>query len=183
MSNKRIERLRDKLLERGMDSQRPPPLNSDARPEVAELTQRVRPSRPEVVEMTQRVRPFAEAMYLVLAADGGLRERERDVLRGALRTLTDGLLSSAALDAMLARFERERALQGLDMRLDTVAAALYSDRSDSELALSLMAAAGETDGKLTAAEQAIILALGQRLGLTQQRLDELLYGGEEPVSA
>jgi tellurite resistance protein len=169
MSNKRIERLRDKLLERGMDSQRPPPMNAEP--------------RPEVVEMAQRVRPFAEAMYLVLAADGGLRERERDVLRGALRTLTDGLLSSSAMDAMLSKFERERAIQGLDMRLDAVAAALYSDRSDSELALSLMAAAGETDGRLTAAEQSIIIALGQRLGLSQLRLNELLYGAEEPASA
>ena len=164
MSNKRIERLRDKLLERGMDSQRPPPLNGEP--------------RPEVVEMAQRVRPFAEAMYLVFAADGGLGERERDVLRGALRTLTDGLLSSAALNAMLARFERERALQGLELRLDTLAASLYSDRSDAELALSLMAAAGETDGELNAAEQAVIFALGQRLGLSQQRLEELLYGAD-----
>lgn len=169
MSNKRIERLRDKLLERGMDSQRPPPLNPEP--------------RPEVVEMTRRVRPFAEAMYLVLAADGGLRERERDVLRGALRTLTDGLLSSAAMDAMLAEFERMRAFQGLDMRLDAVAASLYSDRSDGELALSLMAAAGETDGRLSASEQTIIISLGQRLGLSQLRLNELLYGGEEPASA
>jgi tellurite resistance protein len=169
MSNKRIERLRDKLLERGMDSRRPPPLGADP--------------RPEVLAMTQRVRPFAQAMYLVLAADGGLRERERDVLRGALRTLTDGLLSSAAMDALLADFERARALQGLEMLLDGVAAALYGDRSDGELALSLMAAAGETDGRLTAAEQAIIIALGQRLGLSQLRLDELLYGGEEPASA
>ena len=54
---------------------------------------------------------------------------------------------------MVSEFERLRALQGIDMRLDAVAASLYSDRSDGELALSLMAAAGETDGRLSAAGQ------------------------------
>jgi uncharacterized tellurite resistance protein B-like protein len=164
MSNKRIDRLRDKLLARGMASQRPPPVKADP--------------KPEALAMAQRVQPFAEAMYLVLAADGAMGDRERDVLRGAIRTLTDGMLSSASMEAMLADFERGRALQGLESRLDTVAAALYSDRSDAELALGLMAAAGETDGRMATAEQAIILALGERLGIAKPHLQELIYGAE-----
>lgn len=169
MANKRIDRLRDKLLARGMASQRPPPVKADP--------------NPEVQAMARRVQPFAEAMYLVLAADGAIGERERDVLRGTLRTLTDGMLSSASMEAMLAEFERGRALQGVESRLDTVAAALYSDRSDAELALGLMAAAGETDGRMATAEQAIILALGERLGVAEPRLHELLYGAESDKPA
>lgn len=166
MADKRIDRLRDKLLARGMASQRPPPMNADP--------------KPEAVAMTQRVRPFAEAMYLVLAADGDMGERERDVLRGALRTLTDGMLSSHAMETMLCEFERARALQGVESRLDTVAAALYDDPSDTELALGLMAAAGETDGRMAAAERAIIMALGERLGVSKPHLQELVYGTPDP---
>jgi hypothetical protein len=170
MTNKRIDRLRDKLLERGMASQRPPPMNPPTNEE----------PKPEAVAMTQRVRPFAEAMYLVLAADGDMGDRERDVLRGALRSLTDGMLSSQAMETMLCEFERARALQGVDSRLDTVAAALYEDPSDAELALGLMAAAGEADGRMDAAEQAIIMALGERLGVSKPHLQELVYGTPDP---
>jgi hypothetical protein len=171
MANKRVDRLRDKLLERGTASQRPPPLAAKAEP------------KPEALAMTQRVRPFAEAMYLVLAADGAIGERERDVLRGAVRSLTDGMLSSASMEAMLAEFERGRALQGVESRLDTVAAALYDDRSDAELALGLMAAAGKADGRMAAAEQAIIVALGERLGIAEPHLRELLCEGEQDATA
>ncbi|HEX4352147.1 MAG TPA: TerB family tellurite resistance protein [Polyangiales bacterium] len=164
MPNKRIDKLRDKLLERGMASYRPPPMNAGTDP------------NPEALAMTQRVRPFAEAMYLVLAADGDVGERERDVLRGALRSLTDGKLSSASMESLLCEFERARALQGVDLRLDSLAAAFYGDRSDAELALGLMAAAGETDGTMDASEQAIIFALGERLGVAKSELQELLYG-------
>jgi tellurite resistance protein len=164
MANQRVDRLRDKLLKRGMASHRPPPMKAEP--------------KPEALAMTERVRPFAEAMYLVLAADGAIGERERDILRGALRSLTDGMLSSASMEAMLSEFERGRALQGVESRLDTVAAALYDDRSDAQLALGLMAAASEADGRRDSAEQAIILALGERLGIGEPDLRELLGGGE-----
>jgi uncharacterized tellurite resistance protein B-like protein len=164
MSNKRIERLRDKLVDRGMASLRPslPPTEPG----------------PEALAMLQRVRPFAEAMYLVLAAEHDIAERERNVLRGALRTLTDGVLSTASMETMLGNFERARERDGVDVRLDALAAALYGDPSDAELALGLMAAAAEADGRLGASEQSIILALGERLGVAAGHLQELLYGGE-----
>jgi tellurite resistance protein len=164
MSNKRIERLRDKLVDRGMASHRPPPLNPQP--------------GPEALAILQRVRPFAEAMYLVLAADGEIDERERDVLRGALRTLTDGLLSTTSMEELLTEFAKARARHGLELRLDDVASALYGDPNDAELVLGLMAAAAEADGRLGAAEQSIIIALGDRLGIAHAHLYELLYGGE-----
>jgi uncharacterized membrane protein YebE (DUF533 family) len=166
MSNKRIERLRDKLVDRGMASHRPPPMN-------------VQPG-PEALAVLQRVRPFAEAMYLVLAADDEIDGRERDVLRGALRTLTDGLISTTSMEGLLTEFARARTRDGLELRLDDVASALYGDPHDAELVLGLMAAAAEADGRLGSAEQAIIMALGERLGIADAHLYELLYGGEAP---
>ena len=98
--------------------------------------------KPEQLELARRVRPFAEVMYLVVAVNSDVGERERDVLRGALRTLTDNLLSSAVLDRMLGEFEAARATEGLEPRLDAVASALYGDPADAELALELATAAG-----------------------------------------
>jgi uncharacterized membrane protein YebE (DUF533 family) len=163
MTNKSIERLRDKLMKRGMAaSHRPPPLEPEWGPQMQAIT--------------QRVRPFAEAMYLVLAADGDIDERERDVLRGALRTLTDGQLSTRAMASMLGDFARLRSRDGVELRLDSVAAALYGDRKDAELVLGLMAAAAETDGQVGSGEQSIIMTLGERLGVAVRHLEELLYG-------
>jgi tellurite resistance protein len=117
-------------------------------------------------------------MYLVLAADGEIDERERDVLRGALRTLTDGLISTTSMEQLLSEFAEARARNGLELRLDDVASALYGDPHDAELVLGLMAASAEADGRLGAGEQAIIMTLGERLGIADAHVYELLYGGE-----
>ncbi|HKU39468.1 MAG TPA: TerB family tellurite resistance protein [Polyangiales bacterium] len=169
MSNPQIERLRATLLRRGMLTSRPPPPLAD-------------PTwNPEQVELARRVRPFAEAMYLVIAADAEIGTRERDVLRGALRTLTDNQLSTAALETMLQEFESARAEEGTEARLDAVASALYLDPTDAELAVKLAIAGAEVDGRLDAREQAVVRALAERLGFSERQLGELLEG--EPYRA
>jgi len=168
MTNPQIERLRDALLRRGTVASRPPPPPQSG-------------MKPEQLELARRVRPFAEAMYLVIAADSDVADRERDVLRGALRALTDGTLSSAALEAMLSDFERARARDGLELRLDAVASALYGDHTDAELALKLSIAATLVDGRLDAREQAVVHALAERLGISQTQVAELIYAPHGPA--
>jgi uncharacterized membrane protein YebE (DUF533 family) len=121
-----------------------------------------------------RLRPIAEAMYLVMAADTQLADPERAALLGALRILTEGKLSSAAMEAMLAEFGRELLRDGRELRLDHVAAALYGDRADVELALALVAAASLADGHASEAEYATIDALADRLGLGPERVRALI---------
>jgi tellurite resistance protein len=171
MSNPQIERLRTTLLRRGMLTSRPPPPMTPpgGHPVVAKW-------KPEQLELARRVRPFAEAMYLVVGADADIGERERDILRGALRTLTDGLLSSAVLETMLEEFEAARAEEGADARLDAVGSALYWDPTDAELALKLAIAGAEVDGRLDAREQAMVHALAKRLNISDEHLEELLEG-------
>jgi hypothetical protein len=171
MSTPQIERLRTTLLRRGMLTSRPPPPAS------------ARPWKPEQLELARRVRPFAEAMYLVIGANADIGERERDILRGALRTLTDNLLSSAVLETMLEEFEAGRAEEGTEARLDAVASALYWDATDAELAIKLAIAAAEVDGRLDAREQSVVKALATRLGITAQHLDELLDGEQYHASS
>lgn len=163
MPSKRIERLRDKLLARGRPTMYPPQAGTGP----TTLS-------PELLALAERVRPFAEVMYLVLAADAKISEPERDVLRGALRSLTEGALSSSALDAMLADFEAARERQGLDVRLDHLASQLYGDRADARLALGLATAAADSDEGVGADERAVIEALAERLRIGQDELQALL---------
>jgi tellurite resistance protein len=163
MASKRIERLRDKLLARGRPTIYPAPVAPDAQA-----------LSPELQALAERVRPFAEVMYLVLAADSQISEPERDVLRGALRSLTEGALSSSALDALLSEFEAARERQGLEVRLDHVASQLYTDRADARLALGLATAAADTDEGVGPDERAVIEALAERLRISQDELQALL---------
>lgn len=159
MTSQRIARLRDKLLARGR-----PTLQPGAPP----------PVTPELAALEERVRPFAEVMYLVLSADARVTEPERDVLRGALRSLTEGALSSAAMEVMLRDFEQNFAREGLELRLDYLASTLYADRPDARLALGLATAAAEADRGIGPAERSVIRAFGERLGIEEVELEELL---------
>lgn len=161
MTRPPIARLRDTLLRRGTArSSAPPPLHSSM--------------KPEQLELARRVRPFAEAMYLVVGADSEIGDRERDVLRGALRALTDDALSSAVLARMLEEFEAARASEGLEARLDSVASSLYADAADAELALELAIAAASVDGRLDAREQVVAFSLAERLGISATHATALM---------
>jgi tellurite resistance protein len=168
MTSKRIERLRDKLLARGQPTLAPPAVAPTGTPELWALA--------------ERVRPFAEVMYLVLAADHDISERERNVLRGALRSLTEGALSSSALDEMLQEFEQNRTREGVELRLDYLASALYLDRADARLALGLATAAADADRGVGPQERDLIRALAERLGIGRSELDEMLHDAHEARS-
>jgi uncharacterized tellurite resistance protein B-like protein len=157
--SKRISRLRDRLLERGVVSEWP----------AATI-------RPESRAAYQRIRPLAEAMYLVMAADRHVSEPEREALRGAIRTLTDGVLGGVAMETMIMEFDQALARDGVDVRLDAVASVLYGDRDDMELAVALAAAVALADDRLDPEEQRTIEALAERLGIGGQRLERLLTG-------
>lgn len=159
MTSPRIVRLRDKLLARGQPTLRPPAPTAVT---------------PELSALEERVRPFAEVMYLVLSADAEVTEPERDVLRGALRSLTEGALSSMAMEMMLQDFAQNLARDGLDLRLDTLASILYADRPDARLALELASAAAEADRGVGPEELSVIRAFGERLGVGEIELEELL---------
>ncbi|HVJ16579.1 MAG TPA: TerB family tellurite resistance protein [Polyangiaceae bacterium] len=157
----RIERLRDRLLRRGTRSVVPGPWSlADA--------------SPGVQAAYDRILPYAEVIYLVIAADGRLSEEERDALRGGLRYLTQGELGTQAADAMIAQFESELVRDGLELRLDQVAARVYADPEDRELALTLAMAVAIADGRSEPAEEQAIVGLAERLGFSRRRLQALL---------
>lgn len=123
--------------------------------------------------MLLRLRPFAEAMFLVVASDRTLDAAELATLRGALRTLTEDRLGSAALDGLLGELQSRLEQSGAEERLDAVASELYGDRDDAELAISLAVAAALASAHIDAQERSVVEGLAERLGISRRRLDEL----------
>lgn len=162
MNFARIARLREKLLDAGRPSIRPPPPGQQV------------PVPPERGALYARVQPLAEVMFLVMSADGAIAGDERAALLGMLRTLTDGALSSREMAQMLDDFAGAFAREGLEQRLDTLAARLYGEPEDRELALALAAATVLADAQVQPSEVAILSALAERLGVPEARARSLI---------
>ncbi len=166
MNFARIARLRDKLLDAGRPSVRPAPSSSRTG------------LPPEQSALYGRVEPLAELMFLVMSSDGAVAKSERAALRGMLRTLTDGALSSREMDEMLEHFAAVLEREGIEQRLDTLAARLYGEHETRELALALGAATALADSELQASEVTILKGLAERFGVPASRLQALIEGAE-----
>jgi len=162
-----IARLRDELLERGRRQ------TLVLSPAYEHLT-REGLLTAEETEALSRVDPVAEAMFLMMAADGSLAEEELDVIRGAIRELTSSALRSGTIKVMLESYTDKLAQEGWEARLKDVADNLSSDASRAETAYGLVAAVALADEEVTLEENELIDRLGELLGLTDQRCCELL---------
>ena len=161
-------RLRRALRERGRPSLAPP--GPAPAPVVLEDTSA------DTRAAVERVAPVCELLHLMMSADGCASSAEREVLRGSVRALTDGQLTSAVIDAMLARFEQALAREGQAARLAHVAAQLAADRADAETAFSLAAALTLADARVNPRELALLEELGEQLGLSRERRQALIDG-------
>lgn len=119
---------------------------------------------PEMAAVLNRVAPIAEALYLMMSADGMCSFDERIALRGALRTITDDELSKPAITALLAKFDASLEAQGLQERLSRVAAQIAGDRADSKVAVELAAALILADGEPTDDERDMLQQLAEETG-------------------
>lgn len=124
--------------------------------------------------VVQRVAPMCEVLYLLLLADEQRDAREDEVLRGAVRALTEGSLRSVDIDGMLLRFEAALAHQSRDHRLELVTAQLAADRSDAEATLTLAAVMVIADEAPDQRERAMLDDLRQLLGISASRAQVLL---------
>jgi len=157
-----ILRLRDQLLERGSPSMVPVPgfdLDGLAPYELGSL---------------QRVTPLAELLFLMMSADGQSDGRELTAMRGAVRTLTDGMLRGVTVDRLVDRFSERLAREGLEERVSAVTAVLAADREDAEAGVMLVAAVALADDHVDAREQALFDLVTSYLGVGKRRIDELL---------
>ncbi len=178
-----LARLRDELRMRGARPSVPPPPavppQVEARAGARERSDAASPARPddgspEARAIVQRIAPMCEVLYLLMMADHAYDVRERDVLRGAARALSDGMLRTAVIDGMLARFEAALRAYGRELRLAQITAQLAKDRPDAEAAFMLAAVMAIADEAPDERERALLEELRELLGIAQARARELL---------
>jgi hypothetical protein len=173
LDSETLARLRDELQKRGARASIPPAPGASPPPHE---------SSPEVRALVQRLAPVCEVLYLLMLADHARDAREHEVLRGAVRALTDGVIRSATVDAMLARFDAAEKAQGRAARLAQVTAQLAADREDAEAAFVLAAVMAIADEAPDDAERRLLDELREQLGISRRRAWELLGEAGMPES-
>jgi len=132
------------------------------------------PLSADALAVVQRVSPMCEVLYLLLLADGHADARELEVLRGAVRALTDGALRTSEIENMLALYAARLECHSRHERLEQVTAQLALDRSDAEATFTLAAAMVIADEVPDERERAVLKELRELLGVPRARAQVLL---------
>lgn len=159
---KTLQRIRDHLLEVGQ----PPSVHFMSLTDVNEPFA----NDPDA---KRRFEALFEAMYLMVVADGNVADVEREVLRGAVRGLTDGKVRTAHIEQL---FEQcgELSKQGVTARLAAIAPVLKEDPALTEAAFSLASAIAFADSEIQDEENDLINLLAESLEIPPERAEELL---------
>jgi tellurite resistance protein len=169
LSNSTLSRLRDQLRFQG----RMPSIVDDR-----ETIPMIDPER-----IVSEYGAICEAMYLMMTADGDVTEDEREVLRGAVRNLSNDVLGRADCDALLASAARSVAAEGRDARLRAVAKVLAKDRARAEVVFVLGAAIAFADNAIADGENETLSQLAEALGIDESRANSLLDDVERDLEA
>ncbi|MFO0554981.1 MAG: hypothetical protein U0271_41775 [Polyangiaceae bacterium] len=121
----------------------------------------------------RRFEALFEAMFLMVAADGKIEDAEREVLRGAVRGLTDGAVRSVHIDKLIEQCKAALA-QGTPARLKALAPILQEDPALVEAAFSLSAALAFADSAIGDEENELINDMAEAFGIDGDRAEELL---------
>jgi tellurite resistance protein len=136
----------------------------------------------ELLQIASEYGPLCEAMYLMMSADGTVTSEERDVLRGALRNLSDDQIRSAHIESMLDTAGKNVAGEGRAARLDAVIADLREDPARAEVAFVLAAAVAFADNAIADEENETLNAMAEGLGIAESRANELLDQVEQDLT-
>ncbi|MBW2522894.1 MAG: TerB family tellurite resistance protein [Deltaproteobacteria bacterium] len=157
-----LARLRDRLQERGQ------------RPSIVLPGTKLPESTLELLHVTAEYGALCEAMYLMMAADGRVLTVEREVLKGALRELSDDTVRGVHIEAMIDAASKRLVTDGREARMQAVVESLQQDPVRAEVAIVLAAAIAFADGDFAPEENDILQQLAQGLGLSPERVNELL---------
>lgn len=122
----------------------------------------------------KRVTPFVETMYLMMTADGLHDDDENAAIRGAMRTLTHGLLDEADLEQLLQACAELVSTQGIEARLQAIGNRICADRADRETGFTLAAAVALADENVAAEESTLLASIAEWFGLSSRRSQEIL---------
>jgi uncharacterized tellurite resistance protein B-like protein len=174
LSNSTLQKLRDQLKKRG---QRPSVVLSGAL-SVAPVSL----DATDVMLAFAEYGPLCEAMYLMMSADGHVTDDEREVVRGALRNLSDDRLRGTQIDALLDSAAKNVAEHGREERMKEVIFTLHEDRARAEVAFVLAAAIAFADNAIADEENETLNVLAEGLGIDEATATRLLDDVEEELA-
>jgi uncharacterized tellurite resistance protein B-like protein len=170
LSNSTLQKLRDQLKKRG------------ARPSVV-LDTSVGPDVVEAMAAVAEYGPLCEAMYLMMSADGQVTDDERQVLKGALRNLSDDQLRGTQIEGLMEAAAKAVAEHGREERLKEVILALHEDRARAEVTFVLAAAIAFADNAIADQENETLNQLAEGLGIDESTANQLLDSVETDMGA
>jgi len=169
LSNSTVVRLRDQLRTRGQ------------RPSVV-LPPNCTPDEAQTMQMMAEYGPLCEAMYLMMSSDGTISNDEREVLKGALRNLSDDQLRTAHIETMLDTAAKKATSEGRDSRMKDVIESLHEDTARAEVAFVLAAAIAFADNAIADQENDTLNAFAEGLGIDEERANQLLDSVENDLA-
>lgn len=128
----------------------------------------------ELLEISADYGALCEAMYIMMAADGRVLNVERDVLKGALRSLTDDAVRSVYIEAMLDTAAKRLAAEGYEARLKVVIERLKADPVKAEVAYAIAAAIALADDELHDNESAMLEQLAAGLSIDASHVEAIM---------
>jgi tellurite resistance protein len=171
LNEETLNRLRIKLQERGQ------------RPSLEPGNLNLPKTALELLNVSREYGSLCEAMYLMMAADGKVLNVEREVLKGAMRTLTDDTVRGVHIEAMLDTAAKKLGVDGLERRLDVVVRALRDDPIKAEVAFVVASAIALADEKVDAREKDLLDRLAEGLGLDDERASKIMEDVEKEMSS
>jgi tellurite resistance protein len=169
LSSSTLVRLRDQLKTRGQRPSRVPAMPG------------MNPTDLELIQIVAEYGPLCEAMYLMMSADGTVSTEEREVLRGALRNLSDDQIRSQHIESMLDSAGKNVADEGRDKRIEAVMSDLREDPARAEVAFVLAAAVAFADNAIADEENETLNSFAEGLGISESRANELLDQVEQDL--
>jgi tellurite resistance protein len=115
-----------------------------------------------------------EAMFLMLASDGKIQKEELEVLRGAVRELTAGIIRTAQIEKLAEECAVKLEKEGPKARLEAAANALKGNDTAREAAFVLAAVMAFADEEVADEENELLNELADLLDLDGDRANELL---------
>lgn len=115
-----------------------------------------------------------EAMFIMLCADGVAGEEEKEVLRGAMRELTAGVVRSAQIEQLAVGAAERIQKEGMKERLKAAAETLKGETLAAEAAFVLAAVMAFADEEVADEENEVLNEFADLLGLEAERANALL---------
>lgn len=171
LSETTLTRLRDRLREHGQ------------RPSIIATAAAVTPEAVALAQFDADFGALCEAMYLMMSADGTISNDEREVLKGALRTLTFDEIRGFHVEAMLDAASKRIAEHGRDARLRAVVEELREDPMRAETAFLLAAAIAFADDDIDDRENELLEQLATDLGIDDTQANVLLDQAEADLKS